>query len=58
MDGKTTDIVRMSFESGDFFVCVVVENSELKVVAASYEPVFARDEFNTANGNIGDFESL
>jgi len=52
MDCKASDVVRVSLEGRDFFVCVVIVNAELEVVRASYEPVFTWDEFDTADRDI------
>jgi hypothetical protein len=37
-------------------VGVVIEDPELKVVRASYEPIFARYKLGTAYRNFGDLE--
>lgn len=58
MHGETSDIVWMSFESGDFFVRVVIEDAKLKVVGAGDEPVLARDKFAAANGDFRNLESF
>lgn len=32
MHGEATNVVRMRLECGDFFVCIVVEDTQLEVV--------------------------
>lgn len=46
--GEASNVVRMGFESGYFLVGVVVENTKLKIVRTSDEPVLARNEFDTS----------
>lgn len=58
MNGQASDIVRMGLESDNFFMGVVVEDAELVIVGASDEPVFASDEFDAADGDLGDLESF
>jgi len=58
MDGKTSDVIGVRLECGDLFMSVVVEDPKLEVVGASDEPIFARNEFYTAYGNLCDFERL
>ena len=52
VNGKTSDIVRMSLEGGYFLVSVVVEDTKLEIVRASDEPVLTRDEFNAPDGDL------
>ena len=52
VDGKTSDVVGMSFEGGYFLVGVVVEDAKLEIVRASNEPVLTRDEPNASNGDL------
>lgn len=37
---------------------VVIEDAQLKVVRTRDEPIFARDELDTANGDVGHFKRL
>lgn len=53
-----TNIVRVSFECGDFFRGIVVEDPQMEVVGANHEPVLAGDEATSANGNIGNLEGF
>jgi hypothetical protein len=49
---KAADIVRVSLELGDFFMGIVIENTELVIVGSSDEPVFTCDEFDATYWNI------
>jgi len=48
----------MGLERDDLFVRVVIEDTELKVVRTSDEPVFTRDELDTTDGDVGHFKRL
>ena len=52
VDGEAPDVVRMSLEGRHFLVGVVVEDTKLEIVRASDEPVLARDELDTSDGNL------
>ena len=58
MHGKTPDIIRMGLKREDFFMRVVVEDAQLKVVRPRDEPVFARDKLDAADGDVGHFKRL
>lgn len=53
-----TDIIWVSFECGDFFRGIVVEDPQMEVVRANHEPVLAGNEATSANGNIGNLEGF
>jgi len=48
----------MCFKRRNLLVCVVVEDSKLKIVRASNEPVLPGDEFYTPYGDFCDLECL
>ena len=48
----------MRLKRRHLFVRVVIEDPELKVVAAGYEPVFAGDELGASDGDFGYFEGF
>ena len=58
VDGDDTDIVGVSFEGGDFLGCVVVVDTDLKVVGTADDPVLASNESTSADGDVGEFEGL
>lgn len=55
---KTSNIIRMGLERDDFLVRVIIEHAKLEVVRTGDEPIFARDELYTTNGDVGHFERL
>jgi hypothetical protein len=48
----------MRFERCDLLACVVVVDPQLEVIAATYDPVLARDETACSYRNVGEFEGL
>lgn len=58
MHNDSPDIVRVSFECGNFFRSIVVEDSQMEVIGANHEPVLAGDEATSANGDIGNLEGF
>ena len=48
----------MRLESDDLLVRVIIENSKLKIVRASDEPVLSGDEAHTSHRHFRDFKSL
>ena len=52
VDGKTSDVVGMSFEGGYFLVGVVVKDTKLEIVRASDEPVLTRNKLDASNGDL------
>lgn len=58
MHGETSDIVGVGLKRRDFFVRVVIEDTELEVVGACDEPVLARNELATTHGDLGNLEGL
>lgn len=48
----------MGLKRDDFFVRIVIEDAELKVVRTSDEPVFTRNELDTTDRDVGHFERL
>lgn len=58
MHGKASNVIWMGLKLGDLFVCVVVEDSELKIITSRDEPVLPRDESDAANGDLGHFKCL
>jgi hypothetical protein len=49
--------VGMGFYSFYFFHCVVVEDSQLKIIRPTYDPIFLRDELDGSDGEGGCFKS-
>ena len=46
----------MSFETCDLFVRVVIEYSQLEIIAPGDKPVLSCNKFYTADRNISNFE--
>jgi hypothetical protein len=49
MNSKTTNIIGMSFEGGNFFKCIVVENTDLRIISTSNDPVLTSNELGSTN---------
>ena len=58
MDSQASDVVGVRLKSRDFFVRVVVEDTELEVVGAGDEPVLAGDEADAADRYFCDLKGL
>lgn len=58
MNNYGSDIVRMSFEGGDFLRGVVIVYADLEIIRTANDPVFAGDESASSHGNVGEFKSL
>jgi hypothetical protein len=58
MNGETPYIVRMCLECYDLFMCIVIEDAQLKVVGACNEPALPSDESTAPDWDLGDFECL
>lgn len=58
MNHNGTDIVWMCFEGGDLFRSVVVVNAQLEVIGATDDPILARNEPASSNGDICEFKGL
>ena len=56
--GETPNVVGMRLECRDFFMRVVIEDTQLKVVGTRNEPTFSSDESTAANWDFCDFECL
>lgn len=56
VDGDDTDVVGVSFEGGDFLGCVVVVDTDLKVVGTADDPVLASNESTCADRDVGELE--
>jgi len=52
------DVIGVRLEGCDLLACVVVVDPQLEVIAATYNPVLARNEATCSYGNIGEFEGL
>jgi hypothetical protein len=55
---QTSNIIRMSFKRGDFFMSVVVEHPQLEIIRASDEPILACDKFDTTYWDFCDFKGF
>jgi hypothetical protein len=49
MNCQTSNIIGVSFEACDLFVCVVVENSDLRIVGTSNDPILSGNELGSTN---------
>ena len=58
VDDDGADVVGVRLEGGDLLRGVVVVHAELEVIAATHDPVLARDEAAGADGDIGELEGL
>ena len=58
MDSQATNVIGVSFERRDFFVGVVVEDSQLEVVRARDKPVLPWNESYTSYGDLGNFKGF
>lgn len=58
MNDYGSNVVRMSFEEGDFFRGVVVVYSDLKIIRTANNPVFAGNESAGSHRDVGEFKSL
>ena len=58
MNGKTSDIIRVGLKRGHLLVRVVVEDSQLEIVRACYEPILAGNESDTSHWNFGNFKGF
>ena len=58
VDNDSANVVGMRFEGCDFFGGIVVVDSNLKVVGATYYPVLARNETSGSDRNVCKLESL
>lgn len=58
MHNDRPDIVWVSFKGGDFFRGIVVEYTQMEVVGANHEPIFAGYKAASANGYICDLKGL
>jgi hypothetical protein len=58
MNGETSYVVRMRLECYDLFVCIVIEDAQLKVVGTCNEPALSSDESTAPDWDLGDFECL
>ena len=51
-----SDEIGMGLNSFDFFHGIVVEDSQLKIIRPTYDPVFLWDELDCSDGESGCFE--
>ena len=58
MDDNSADIVRVSFEGGDFLRGIVIVDTDLKIIRTAHDPILAGDEPPCSHGDIGELESL
>lgn len=58
MNSKASNIVWMCFKGNYFLVCVIVEDSELEVIAPCNKPVLPGNKFRAANGNFCNLKRL
>ena len=58
MDRQATNVIWVCLESDDLLVCVIIEDSKLKIVRARDEPVLPGDEAHASHRHFCDFESL
>ena len=58
MDNNGADVVRMSFERGDFLRGIIIIDADLEIIGSTNNPILAGDKSPCSNGNIGELESL
>ena len=58
MDGNGANVIGMRLESGDLLAGVVVVDAQLKVIAATHDPILPGNEAAGSDGNIGELEGL
>lgn len=58
MNDYSSDIVRMSFEGGDFLRSVVIVYTDLEIIGTANDPVLAGDESAGSHRDVGEFKGL
>lgn len=58
MNDNGSDIVRMCFEGGGLLGCVVVVDSQLKVITSADDPVLSSNETTGADRYVCQLECL
>ncbi len=58
MDDNASNVVWMRFEGGDLLGGVVVVDSQLKVIRATYDPILTSDETASADRDICELEGF
>ena len=58
MNDNSADVVRVSFERGDFLRGIVVVDADLEVIGTAHDPILAGDETPCSYGNIGELKGF
>ena len=58
MDGDTSNVVLMRADGNHLFHCIVIEDTELHIVASCNDPIRTADERCTSHRLIRYFERL
>lgn len=58
MDSHTSNVILMRIKCSDFFVGIIVEDSDLHIVRTGNEPRLARNKFGRTYWQISHLERL
>ena len=58
MNDNSTDVVRVSFERGDFLGGIVIVDTDLEVIRTTHDPILAGNKTACPHGDIGELESF